>query len=271
MKKFLLSCLFCGWILFSAAQTVRTPVAAVYTKLNTYSSSRSDAFSFKENQAALASLKSFSAGIYGERKFMLNDLALYQLALALPTTSGNFGIVAVYSGNSLFKESEIGLAYGRSLGKIDAGVQFNYYSARLSEYGNASAVNFEAGLLMHISEKFQSGIHIYNPVRRGFGKEEEKLPMVYSAGFGYDVSQSLFIGCEIEKEEHQPVNVQAGFEYAFDKKLFLRMGMASSPSLFYFGLGFLWNSIRIDASVSLHQQLGITPGILLVYNTPSKK
>ena len=142
---------------------------------------------------------------------------------------------------------------------------------KIAGYGNASAVNFEAGGILHVTDQFQTGVHIYNPTRASIGKSsEEKLPFIYSFGLGYDASENFFIGAEIQKEEGQPVNVIAGLQYAFDKKLFVRAGISSATSGFYLGAGFLWTGFRIDLAVSLHPSLGATPGMLLVYNSPEK-
>ena len=253
---------------FTKAQTVRMPVTAIYTQLNTYSVHHADAFSFGLNQAALAQIKNFSAGVYGEKRFLLQDLGLYKAAVALPTSSGNFGFNANYFGSSLYNESQIGLAYARKLGKADVGVQFNYYQFKTSGYGNAAAINFEAGAIFHINEKLRTGVHLYNPMGAKIGKNEnEKLPTIFSAGFGYDASDKFFIGTEIEKVEDQSINVNAGMQYAFAEKLFARAGISSATSSFYFGVGFMLNGFRIDATASLHQYLGITPGLMLVYNS----
>ena len=272
MRTLFLFCFCCILFPFLKAQTLRTPVAAIYTQLNTYSNNFNDAFSFTGNQAALANAKSFSAGVYGEKRFMLRELGLYKLAFALPTPSGNFGMKADYSGSIAYNELQLGLAYGRKLGKVDVGAQFNYYMMKASGYGSASSVNFEGGAILHVTDQFQTGIHIYNPTRTSIGKNSgEKLPAIFSAGFGYDASDKLFIGAEIKKTENQPVNVNAGLQYSFDEKFFARTGMSSATSSFYFGLGFLMNGIRIDATASLHPYLGITPGIMLLYNPPTAK
>lgn len=272
MRRFL-PCLILA-IAFSSlkAQTLHAPLSVGYIKTNTYSSAHNDAFSFVGNQAALAGSKSFSVGAYGERRFMLADLSSYQLALALPSSSGNFGLQANYFGSSSYNQSILGLAYARNLGKVDVGAQFNYQQIKVAGYGNASAINFEAGAILHVSEQFQTGVHVYNPTRVSIGKNsEEKLPFAYSFGLGYDASDKFFIGTEIEKIENQPVNVNAGLQYSFDEKLFARIGIASSTSSFYLGVGFLWNGFRIDVAASLHPSLGMTPGMLLVYNSPQKK
>lgn len=256
----------------SKAQTLHSPLSVGYIKTNTYSSLHNDAFSFVGNQAALAGIKKISVGVYGERRFVLADLSSYQLAFALPTSSGSFGLLANYFGGSSYNESQFALAYARNLGKIDVGAQFNYQQLKVTGYGNASAINFEAGAILHVNEQFQTGIHIYNPTRVSIGKNvEEKLPFVYSFGMGYDASDKFFIGTEIEKVEDQPVNINSGLQYSFDEKLFARVGVSSATSSFYLGVGFLWNGFRIDVAASLHPSLGVTPGMLLVYNSPEKK
>lgn len=272
LKRTFLCYLLC--IVFSVlkAQGFQSPVAFIYTKTNTYSSLQKDAFSFAGNQAALAGIEKMSVGIYGERRFMLAELTSYQLAFAFPSPSGNFGLQVNRSGNTLYNQSRLGLAYARALGKIDVGAQFNYHQIRVTGYGNASAVNFDAGAILHVNDQFQTGVHVYNPTRVSFGKNsEEKLPMIYSFGFGYDVSEKFFIGTEVEKEEDHPVNINAGLQYSFDEKLFARAGVSSATSIFYFGAGFLWNGFRIDATASLHPSLGITPGLLLIYSAAYKK
>jgi hypothetical protein len=77
-------------------------------------------------------------------------------------------------------------AYGRKLGgKIDVGVQFNYYSFKVAGYGSASSINAEGGMIVHVTEAFNIGVHLYNPTGVSVGKNaEEKLPAIYSAGFG---------------------------------------------------------------------------------------
>jgi len=256
----------------SYSQIFRTPVTTTFTRLNAYSALRGDAFSFASNQAALSSVKNVSAGIYSERRFLLKEMSLYTAAVAMPTASGNFGCKADYSGDASYNETGLALAYGRSLGnKISVGVQFNYYSIKIAGYGKASCVNAEAGILVHLTESLHTGIHVYNPTGTTIGKSgEEKLPGIYSAGLGYDVSEKLFIGMEIQKQEDEPAMIQAGLQYHFDEKLMASAGIISSVAAYYFGFGTVVKNIKINAVASIHPQLGLSPGLLLVFN-PSKK
>jgi hypothetical protein len=254
-------------------QTVRDPASASYVELGTYSNDHLDAFSFHANQAALAKMKITAAGIYGEKRFLLDELGLYDAAVAVPTSSGNFGLDARYFGSSDYNESQVGLAYGRSLGsKVDIGVQFNYYNVRIAGYGNASAINFEIGTIFHLTDNLNAGLHAYNPAGGSLGKNnEEKLASVYSVSIGYDASEKFFMGFEIEKDEDKPVNVNAGLEYKFLPQLLTRVGISTGTSSIYFGLGFGFKSLRLDATASYYPQLGITPGLLLIFNSHSSK
>lgn len=260
--------MFCFCSFCSYGQIIRTPVSAVYTSLHTYSSQFKDAFSFRANAASLAGVKNFSAGIYSERRFLLQELSSYSFAAALPTSTGNFGISGDYSGGSIYNETRLGLAYARRLGsKVDVGLQFHYFSMKAASYSSASAITFNAGAIFHITEQVQTGLHIYNPAGMKLGTEE-KLPSVYAAGIGYDASPQLFIGAEVQKTEDQPLTVNAGLQYVFADKLIARGGISSATSVYYIGFGVQLKSLRVDATASFHPYLGVTPGLLLLYAPP---
>ncbi|HQW82898.1 MAG TPA: hypothetical protein PK987_00470 [Ferruginibacter sp.] len=269
MRKLFLVILFVGFIInFSVAQSLRYTLAQPYISLSAYSQQQNDAMSFTGNQAALASVKNAGVGVFGERRFMLNETSVYTLAGSVPTSLGNFGLQVNYAGFKNFNENTIGLAYARKLGKFaDLGVQFNYYSYRVPSYGSASAVNFEIGLMMHLTENLNAGVHVYNPVGGKLGKNnDEKIASSYKAGLGYDASDRFFISAEIVKEEDKDLNVIAGLQYQFAKKFFAKAGFLSESSSAYAGAGVAWKNLRLDISTSYHPELGFSPGILLLMN-----
>ena len=273
MRKFFLLLILLFLKISLPAQTLRKLVAASYLGLGAYSINHIDAFSFTSNQASLAQINSATAAVYAERRFLLSELNNYTAAIGLHTNSGNFGLKANYYGFSDYNETQLGLAYGRKLGnKVDIGAQFNYYSIRIPTYGNASTISFELGAIMHVTDKLHAGIHVANPVGGKFGEEkQEKLSSVYSMGLGYDASEKFFVSMEIEKEEDQPVNVNAGMQYKFLPQLLARAGMSTATSTAWFGLGLTIKTIRIDVTTSYHPQLGVTPGLLFLFNFKNKK
>ena len=260
-------------ILLGYSQNLRRPVSSAYTGFGAYSINNADVFSFSANQASLAQLKSAGAGIFGERRFWLNELNNYAAAIALPTKSGSFGFKAGYNGFSGYNESQVGLAYARKLGgKIDIGVQFNYNGVRIAGYGNANAVSFELGTVLHLTDKLHAGVHINNPVGGKFGKDQqEKLSSVYTVGFGYEASEKFFVSTEIIKEENQLVNINAGLQYKFHSRVLARVGMLTATSTAWMGIGLSWKSIRVDVTAAYHPQLGVSPGIMLLFSANNKK
>ena len=253
------------------SQSLRQPISAVYLGLGAYSTQHTDVFSFGNNQAALAKIKDGAAGVYGERRFLLQATSMYSAAVAIPSKLGNFGVNLKYAGYKSFNESQVGLAYARSLGsKVDIGIQFNYYGYRVPSYSNANTVNFEIGAMVHLTDQLNMGIHVYNPVGGKFSKTDEKLAAAYKMGLGYDASEQFFVSAEVVKEEDYPVNVNAGVQYRFMKQFFARVGMSSASSLGYAGVGIGWKHLRLDITGSYHPQLGLSPGLLLIMDFGDK-
>ena len=255
------------------SQGVRKPLSERYTAIGAYAKNHVDGFSFTGNTAALAQVKNGSAGVYGERRFLLKETNFYSTIVAFPTKQGNFGLQADYFGFKNYNESQIGLAYARNLGeKLDVGIKFNYYSFRIPFYGNSSAINFELGAIAHLTEKINAGIHVYNPVGGKLSKtDNEKLGSVYKFGIAYEASDKFFVTTQIVKDEGQPVNVEAGFEYNFMKQFFVRAGTSTESAGSFLGAGVGFKSFRLDVTASYHQQLGFTPGLLLIANFNDKK
>ena len=273
MRKLYFASIFILVTCFSFGQAVRQLIAARYIGLGAYSINHVDAFSFTSNQAALAQIKSTAVGVYGEKRFLLSSTNLYSAVAVLPTKQGNFGLQADYFGYRNYNESQIGIAYARSLGsKLDIGIKFNYYGFRIPAYGNASAINFELGAIAHLSEKLHAGIHAYNPVGGKLSKTaNEKLSSVYKFGIGYEASEKFLVSTEIIKQEDQPVNVDVGVQYNFMKQFFVRAGTSTGTTNSYIGAGISWKNFRLDLTGSYHPQLGFTPGLLLIVNFNKKE
>lgn len=253
---------------FLQAQIVRQPLSVRYAGLGAYSKSFADVFSATSNQASLAQMKTGAFGVYGERRFMLAELNGYNAIVAMPTKTGTFGLQGDYFGSSSYNENQLGLMYARKLtSRIDAGVKFNYHTVRIAGYGNASAINFEAGAIFHLTDRLHTGIHVYNPTSSRLGKTgNEKLASIYRFGAGYEASDKLFISMEIVKQEDQELSVNAGLQYNLQEKILLRAGIATGTNNSYAGIGYKFSYARLDVTTSYHPQLGFTPGILLLIN-----
>lgn len=247
------------------AQIDKMPAGLSYALVQTYSRLQPDVFSSAVNQAGLTGIRKFSVGIYGERRFMIPEFGSYVMAMVLPLSEQCFGLNAWFSGLRNWNEMKLGLAYARKMGKVDAGIQFNYYGFRVPGYFTARALNCEASMLIQFTKSFRAGLHIYNPAGINPDKMIEKLPMVYDSGFGFDLSDLFYIGFMIEKTEDQPVNLRAGISYAVHDRVSIRCGISTAPANLYFAVCFSFSDFKLGTLSSMHQQLGITPALTLIY------
>jgi hypothetical protein len=255
--------------LFAFSQAGTLPVAARYLGVFGYSARQVDVFATRYNPAALAGVTRSAAGAYGERRFMLEDLNLFEGTVGLATRSGTFGLNAQYFGFDLQNQTAFSLSYGRRVAKVvDVGASFYYHQfSQAGIYGNATAITGSIGLLMHLGNNVHAGLSAYNPFRAAWNNDKEaRLPSRYGFGLGIDASEKVFVGTEIIKEENLPVDVQAAVHYSFLPQFFIRGGIATQNASFFTGIGFKLPAFRIDLAASYRQQLGWTPGVLLLAN-----
>ena len=269
MKKriipFHLICLF--YCLHGVSQVVYYPPGSTYTGLGVYSRRFTQSFSFLCNQAALGHLSQASAGVYTEKRFGLKELSFHLASAALPVKSGGIGIALQYGGFSAFNESRAALAYGKNLGRVALGVQFNYHRVYMAGYGSDAAMGFELGTLWPLTKKLVAGVQIANLMGGHFQhNEQEKLASVYRLGLGYEAAEQVCVSAQLIKEENRPLNILAGIQYNIvPNKLFTRLGVATATSTPFWGIGWQWKNYRVDVAIQYHPRLGFSPGLLLIF------
>ncbi|HVG15824.1 MAG TPA: hypothetical protein VM935_12715 [Chitinophagaceae bacterium] len=224
-------------------------------------------FSSIGNTASIAKCTRFSAGAYGAHPYAGSGLQAFAIGLAIPAGKSGFHFRLSQLNNDSFAEFKAGIGYARSLSrKWDIGIAFNYFSIALQGYGSSGAVAIDAGVVYHLSEGLRLGVQIGNPTRASFPKmEHEKLASSYGAGVGYDLSDKLFITAQIEKPTSTPISLLASIEYKFTDKLLAKGGLTTTDGGYFFGTGVHLQNIRLDALVSFHSRLGITPALVITY------
>jgi hypothetical protein len=253
------------------AQTVHYPPHSNSIGLGAYSKNFADVFSCTSNPAALGWLSSGGIGVFTEQKFLLEALKFYTIASSIPLSNGGIGINAKYNTAGAYKESQFGLAYGKSLGTVAVGAQFNYSAIQIAGYGKEAVFYFDVGTLWQLSEKLFTGFRISNPTGARFGQnKEEKLALSCSFGLGYEVSKAVFINSEIIKEEDRSPTIVLSLYYSLDDRFFLRAGIATATTSPWIGAGLSWKKMRVDITSSYHPQLGISPGISLIFSGKQK-
>ena len=115
-----------------AAQSFSHSYSQGLTGNGAYSTHFSDLFSFLNNSASLASVKRAGAGVYAENRYGLKELNKYVLTgICEMNGKSGMGMVISYEGDMDYSHLKMGLAYGKSLGKVAVGVRFNYNMVRI--------------------------------------------------------------------------------------------------------------------------------------------
>jgi len=238
-----------------------------------YSSQFQHVFTAMHNQAALAQLPKLTAGAYTERRFMMKALSTYALALAVPVPPGAFGLTFVRFGSPIFYQQKLGLGYGRSLGnKVSIGLQADYLAVSMQQYGSAATLTFEAGCLLHITSQLHAGFHVFNPPARQLDKSgQEEIPVVYTAGAGYEVSSAFLLSVEVIRETARAFTTRIMSEYRVMPQLSLQLGLSTDPQLSGAGASFSWEGLRILLYGNYHPQLGITPATAIVWQLKQRE
>ena len=136
-------------------------------------------------------------------------------------------------------------------------------------YGRQSAITFELGIQSQVTNKLRLGTYIFNPVsfRLQQSLNQEKLPIVFRFGAAYQFTKDFVGQCEIEKNtERKGVSLRGGLEYEALKNFYLRAGVQSNPGILTFGLGYALHFVKIDAAAQLHQELGASIQISMVFS-----
>lgn len=230
----------------------------------------SDTWSTFHNQATLAQLNTFSAGVYYESKYGIDEFVLAASSVVLPTSAGTFGLSFYQFGKGTFKEHKLGFAYAKQLSeRFNAAVQFDYLAQHMPENADAfSFLTFEIGTTYQLTEQITLGAHTYNPVRNGYNYPEEKteLPAVYRLGAHYTFDEHVLVSFETQKESDYNVVVRSGLEFMPLQNLALRFGISGRPVQYTAGLGYNFKNISTDIAFSYHGNLGFTPSVSIQYN-----
>lgn len=219
------------------------------------------------NQAGLAKVKSTSATVFAERRFLNSPIQSLAGAVAYPTDFGTFGLTLQNFGIAEFNEQKVGLAYSRNLfDNFRLGIQFNFLNTQIQDYGSKGIFTFEIGLQVDLLPDLQLGLHAYSPMQIEL-IEGETIPTIYSAGIAYLASEKVTVNAELVKDIDYPIRFRSGVEYQMLDQFYFRVGMATAPTLVTLGIGVvLENGLTVDVASSYYQFLGISPSVGITYN-----
>lgn len=220
------------------------------------------------NQAGIAEIDQITIAAYNESRFNVN-LGSKSLAVAVPTETGNFGIVFNNFGGLGASLQKYGLAYGKLLyPNFSVGIGLDYYNITLTpEYGSDGTFTFELGFISSPVSNLSIGAHIFNPIKVKYqSQQEDALPAILRTGLNYYIVEPVSLLLEIEKNLDDQPNIKAGIDYHFHENMFIRFGGASNPYQYSFGFGVDVFNIQTDIAFNYIDPIGSISHISLSYS-----
>lgn len=276
MKKILLTVILYLSLSNAFAYDILQPVGGRAAAMGGTAVASRGLWALQNNPAGMANLDQFSFGLYYENHWMLKETAFKSAALAIPVKFGCLGLSFNQFGSSKYSENKFGLAYAKDFGPyLQIGLQLDYLMLSIgNDYDKQSAVTFELGIQSQVTEKLRLGTYIFNPVHIALQQSinQEKLPIVFRFGAAYQFTKDFVGQCEIEKNtDYEGVSLRGGLEYEALKDFYLRAGVQTNPGLLSFGLGYEIRFARIDVAAQLHEILGNTIQVGMVFSIGKQK
>jgi hypothetical protein len=264
--------IFCITISFSSLSQNIYKIGARSKGLGSASVTLGDIWAYHHNPGMLGYLEKGGIGVSYENRYFLKELQYQGITFAQPLKKGKGGVIssgAQLSGSGSYRTLRAGVGYSLKLAEfISMGVQLNYLNVQqAARYGTKHGLSAEFGLGAKIGEKWVIGASVYNLTRSRFATyQNERFATIIRIGARYNVAKKVKIIVEFEKDMLYPLNIKGGVEYEPVKNLFIRVGAASKPLEFTFGLGYGIKGFHFDVASSYQQILGFTTGASVQYN-----
>lgn len=215
---------------------------------------------WSENTAGISCISQNTFGISVENRFGLSDLSYAQCRVAIPNT---YGVVQGHwnnSGNESYAINDWGISFARALSPLfSMGIKGRYKQEKIG-YDKQSAVMVDVGLRYQITAQLYAASAISNPFR------DSLESTAFHLGLEYHLSKKVSLAIAAKKEESLPLSLHTYLKYFPTENIYLYTSISTQASSNAFGMAFLWKSLAIDAHISYHYYLGLSPQMALTYS-----
>lgn len=228
-----------------------------------------DVWASTNTPAALGQVKNFRAGVWTERRFNVRELSNGALAFAIPLgKSGVLGAGLYQFGISkYYTQQNITLSYGLKLSKqISAGVGMHVLHTKIDYYGSQITGIGELGFNYYPTQTLAVGLNIWNPApAKIISYQDERLPTILRASAKKDISKNVILITEVSQQLNKPLSLRGGVEYVPTKNVELQLGVRTNPMVYSFGLGVIYQGVKLHIGFGVYEVLGASPDVSLEY------
>jgi len=228
---------------------------------------QSDAFAGFHNLSASAKMKGMNGSFYGQMPYGISSIKDGGVAFLKRFGTGVMGVVCQSYGNTEFNRMRINVGYALPLSdKLSASASLGYSSTRIMNgYGASSNFWMNAGATYQIRKDWKWAAIADLPMKSI--RNAEDLPAALRLGTTYTFEEQLSLSAQLSSSTSQTssLSYSFGLEYFPIEVFAFRLGMNTHWQTWSMGVGTRLKGCSLDASATVHPQLGITPQISFTY------
>lgn len=210
-------------------------------------------------------------GLQSERRFLLDELSFHQFILVFPAGQASWAGSVHYFGSTNYNESSATVSYGRKLGKLCLGVQFDYQFTKAMTYESQSRLGARLGVVWSLADRLLTGIELRNPIhRKENGIDSKLLPFEMNWFLNLLLSDQAGLGIRVEKGAQLPAVISVAILYQPVQSVRCRTGILTTGFSPWLSVEFQFKQLYLTIQTTYHTQLGVTPGMSLVYQLTKK-
>jgi hypothetical protein len=249
------------------AQIIHDPIGAKAWSLGGSSTPESNVFSINNNMASAADIKDYQIGIYNQTRFSIKELNLINSSFLLPTKFMHLGLSINYFGYEKFNQQNISIGFAKKLNtNFNLGITLNYLTLNILEQENTSTLTGSLSAFYKINKNLQLGVLLFNPTQSSYGiKNYGNVNTFGRVGLKYQVNKSVYLIGDFDKTLQQETVLRGGVNYAIHPKFEISVGYANHPNYLTFGFNAKVKQMDLAFAASMHEVLGLTPHVGLVF------
>lgn len=231
-----------------------------------------DVFSVFANPSSMTYLPGTTIGSYYDHRYAVQGISTSAVALVHTFKELHMGGGATRYGDDLLNESSLRICLAHKIRQTSMGGAISYQQLAVAESGTWGNVLVQLGGNVQITPLLAYGAQVSNFLRAKITKEASfYYPVVMSTGLSYTPIKQALVTAEVEKVDVQKANCKVGLEYNWLGLIAFRMGVNTSPSAFFYGVGWKWRNWALDYGGSYHSRLGAVHAVGLLYRLSPKK
>ncbi len=210
-------------------------------------------------------MKNLSGGCAYESYPGIDGTGQTHFFIAIPESSGAFGLIAGLEGDGDYHHSLLGIAYAREVAKgIRIGLRIDHVRAFFRGYGHSGALPVEISAQWQAGPPLAMTLSVYDPFRVSLSVRYP-IPMhrLVRAGLGYSFGPSLAMAAEWQSSDGLPPSLSVLLFSHYLDKVQAHIGISTGQDKFILALGFRKYGLLLNLFASCHAALGWSSGLSL--------